>query len=252
MASRKTRPMWREIHQDLRSRLAHGDFDHRFPTDRELVEEYEVSRHTIREAVRGLQEEGLITRQRGRGSYRTRASFTQPLGTIYSLFQSIEESGVTQTSVVVRQEETRDEQAAKILGLATDTSLFYLERTRLADSEPLAVDRVWLPMPLAAPLLEANFSHTSLYDQLRALCQTVPEEGVEQSRPITLERSIAVRLGLAAGDPAFEIDRRTRTRGQPLEWRVSIVRGDRYVFRAEWNAPWGSTTAQLVTNQRDE
>ncbi|HZD05177.1 MAG TPA: GntR family transcriptional regulator, partial [Longimicrobiales bacterium] len=222
-----------------------------FPTDRELVEEYRASRHTIREAVRRLQEEGLITRRRGHGSYRTPALFAQPLGTIYSLFQSIEDAGVPQTSVVVTQAECRDDRAAKVLGLPVDSPLFYLERTRLAADQPLALDEVWLPLPLAAPLLEANLSRTALYAELRDRCGVVPEEGVEQSRAVTLDRAAAVRLGLNSGDPAFEIDRRTWARGRPLEWRVTIVRGDRYVFRAEWSTPWEPTSSRLVRESEE-
>ncbi|MGD2059345.1 MAG: GntR family transcriptional regulator [Acidimicrobiia bacterium] len=243
--SRET-PMWVAIDEDLRTRLARGEFDERFPTDRELVDEYQVSRHTVREAVRGLQDEGLITRNRGRGSFRTQESFAQPLGTIYSLFRSIEDNGVTQASVVISQEERTDETASQALGLTPDASLFYLERTRLAGGQPLAVDRVWLPMPLAAPLLEANFTRGALYEELRDRCGVVPEEGVEESRPVNVDRETAVRLGLAPGAPAFEIDRRTKAGGRPLEWRISIVRGDRYVFKAEWNTPWEATTSRLV------
>lgn len=239
-------PMWAEINQDLRIRLARGEFDERFPTDRELVDEYDVSRHTIREAVRGLQEEGLITRNRGQGSFRTPESFAQPLGTIYSLFRSIEDSGVAQTSVVISQEERTDETAAKVLELPADIGLFYLERTRLAGGQPLAVDHVWLPMSLAAPLLEANFTRAALYEELRDRCGVVPEGGVEESRPVNVDRETAVRLGLTPGAPAFEIDRRTRAGGRPLEWRISIVRGDRYAFKAEWNTPWEATTSRLV------
>lgn len=239
--------MWQRIRRDLEVRLASGEFDGRFPTDRELVEEYQASRHTVREAVRGLQESGLITRRRGVGSIRTPESFAQPLGTIYSLFQSIEDTGVKQTSVVVTQEERHSERAAKVLDLPVDAPLFFLERTRLAGGQPLAVDEVWLPMSLAAPLMEANFSHTALYWELQTRCNLVPEEGVEQSRPVALDRATAVRLGLEEGDPAFEIDRRTWAKDRPLEWRVSVVRGDRYAFRAEWSSPWESKTSRLMS-----
>lgn len=244
--STRPTPKWREISEELRRRLAAGEFDERFPTDRELVAEYDVSRHTVREAVRSLTDEGLITRRRGRGSFRTPRSFSQPTGALYSLFQSVEESGAVQTSVVISQEPSQNEHAAKILDLPADSELFYLERTRLADGLPLALDRVWLPMTLAAPLMEANFSHTALYEQLHALCGIVPERGIEQSRPITLDRDSALRLGLSPGDAAFEIDRRTTSSGRPLEWRVSIVRGDRFAFRAEWESPWNPTSSQLV------
>lgn len=240
-------PIWRQIDRDLRNRLARGEFDSKFPTDRELVAEYGASRHTVRTAVGRLQDEGLITRRRGRGSFRTPQSFAQPLGTIYSLFQSIEDHGAVQTSAVVSQDQRCDETAAKVLDLPADHPLFYLERTRLADGEPLAVDRVWLPLPLAEPLLAANFTRTALYEELRDRCGVIPEQGIEESRPISLDRATAVRLGLAAGDAALQIDRRTRADGRPLEWRITIVRGDRFAFRTEWNTPWEPTAASPVS-----
>lgn len=244
----KTNARWREIGDDLRFRLDRGEFDHRFPTDRELVEQYGVSRHTIREAIRGLQDEGTITRTRGRGSFRTPTSFAQPLGTIYSLFRSIEDRGSTQTSAVIRQEEVRDKSVAEILELPADSPLFFLERTRLVNGEPLAVDQAWLPLPLARSLLEANFSHTALYDELRSRCGVIPEKGVEECRPIVLDRLTGIRLGLSEGKPAFEIERRTFARDRPLEWRVTIVRGDRYAFRTEWNTPWDPAVSELVSS----
>ena len=47
-------PKWRQVLEDLERRLADGEIADRFPTDRELVEHYGVSRHTVREAVRHL------------------------------------------------------------------------------------------------------------------------------------------------------------------------------------------------------
>jgi GntR family transcriptional regulator len=62
-------PLWAQLEADLRRRLAAGAFDARFPTDRELVESYEVSRNTAREAVDRLCAEGLLERRRGRGTF---------------------------------------------------------------------------------------------------------------------------------------------------------------------------------------
>ena len=60
-------PKWRQVLEDLERRLSAGDIADRFPTDRELVEHYGVSRHTVREAVRHLRARGIIQRERGRG-----------------------------------------------------------------------------------------------------------------------------------------------------------------------------------------
>lgn len=227
-------PLWAQLLRDLRVRLGAGEFAERFPTDQELVDEYGVSRHTVREAVRRIQAEGILDRRRGRGTYVRVPSFEQPLGTLYSLFRSIEAEGIEQTSVVLCCESRREEEIAEHLGLAGDAELFYLERLRLAGEEPLAVDRAWLPLPLAMPLLHADFARTALYDELASLCGVTPETGSEVIRPVLPDPPDREQLGIAPDQAAFLIVRKTSARGEALEWRESIVRGDVYSFRVDW------------------
>jgi GntR family transcriptional regulator len=242
-------PLWAWVLGDLEARLGQGEFDDRFPTDKELVAHYGVSRHTVREAVRRLQDGGLVARRRGSGSVRVVRDFEQPLGALYSFYQSMEQAGIPQRSVVITQETRRDAEAAAVLGVGATAELFVLERVRLAGEEPLAVDRAWLPLELAAPLLEANFAHTALYVELRNRCGVVPDRGIERIRPRRPERVDAVRLGIGVDDPVFEIDRRTSFRGTSIEWRVTVVRGDGFSFRVEWDRPWDGSGVALVPGE---
>ena len=151
-------PLWAQVLADLRARLARGEFTGRFPGDEELRDTYGVSRHTVREAVRRLQAEGVIERGRGRGTFVTGTVIEQPLGALYSLFRSVEAQGFVQRSVVRYLEERRDEEAAKVLGRPPDEPLVYLERLRLADDQPIVLDCSWLPAALARPLLGVDFT----------------------------------------------------------------------------------------------
>jgi GntR family transcriptional regulator len=54
MPAESAPPLWAAVLDDLRTRLARGEFAERFPTDRELTAHYGISRHTAREAVRRL------------------------------------------------------------------------------------------------------------------------------------------------------------------------------------------------------
>jgi GntR family transcriptional regulator len=215
------------------------------------MDTYSVSRHTVREAVRRIQDAGLITRTRGRGSQRSPTALEQPLGTLYSLFRSVENAGLDQTSVVLRQELVVDEEAAKVLDLGVDARMFHLERIRLADNEPLAFDSVWLPEDIGRELIDVNFTHTALYDEMRKRCGLVPEEGTEQISPIVVERPVSLHLGLDDGSPAFRIDRRTAAGGRRLEWRVTTIAGDRFAFRAVWNSPYSEAATHLVLRPDD-
>ena len=113
-----------------------------------LTEAYEVSRHTVREAVRQLNKAGVLRRERGRGTVVNRSEFEQSLGTLYSLFDSVEAAGAEQTSEVLALEIVADTVAASHLEVPEDTKLVLLARLRSADREPLAVDRAWLPLSI--------------------------------------------------------------------------------------------------------
>ena len=228
-------PLWAQLEADLRRRLEAGEFDEGFfPTDHELTQAYDVSRHTVREAIRHLNKTGLLKRERGRGTVVNRAEFEQSLGTLYSLFQSVESTGVEQTSEVLQLEVVTDSIAASHLDVEEDTKLLLLARLRLAGGLPLAVDRAWLPFDQAEPLLEVDWSHTALYAELDKLGRSVPNQGTERLTPIVPSPADRDLLGLRKGDAAFFLERRGLRDDQPVEWRTTIIRGDRFRFVSDW------------------
>lgn len=228
-------PLWAQLVAELERRLAGGAFGARFPTDRELTETYGVSRQTAREAVRRLGTSVPLDRQAGRGTFLRPAEFEQPAGTLYSLFQAIEAQGVEQRSIVRVQELRADPAAAADLDLAADTPLVYLERLRLAGGMPLALDRTWLPADLASCVLEADFGHTALYDELRVHCGLQPTRGEERIQPVVPPRAEARLLQLPTGAAAFSIERHTWTADRALERRRTLVHGERYAFVTTWS-----------------
>jgi GntR family transcriptional regulator len=238
-------PLWAQLEAQLRQRFEAGEFHARFPTDTELVNEYQVSRHTVREAIRHLNRTGILRRERGRGTVVNRAEFEQPLGALYSLFQSIESSGVEQRSVVLALREETDRTAAEHLGLAPDAPLVFLERIRCADGAPLAIDRTWLPMSIGAPLLNSNFEHTALYDEMERLCGVRPNAGWERIAPLVPSPTERETLQLQRGQAAFFIERLSTAGDQRIEWRTTTVRGDRYRFVSQFEA--GSAPALVAT-----
>lgn len=228
-------PLWQQVLADLERRIAEGEIVDRFPTDRELVAEYGVSRHTVREAVQRLRARGLVERHRGRGSFVRPDQVHQPVGTLYSLFRAVEDHGLEQRSQVLELDERTDADAAARLELDEDTPLVHLERVRYAGEAPLALDAVWLPAELARPLLDADWSHTALYDELEQRCGvrlTGAEELIEPSMPDDDARAL---LGLDDDEALFRIERTGRLGDRPIEWRVTLVRGRRFAFTSSWD-----------------
>ena len=228
-------PLWAQLEADLRRRMASGDLEARIPPEPQLAEDYAVSRQTVREAVRRLQEAGLLRRERGRGTFVSDRELVQPLGMLYSLFRNVEAQSVTQTSDVRVLDRRRDAGIAGHLGTAEDADLVYLERLRRADGVPLALDRVWMPASIAAPLLEADFHHTALYDELARRCHVRVDDGWERVHSVVPSRADRELLALRPGTAAFAIERVGRSQGRAIEVRRTLVRGDRYSLLIEWS-----------------
>ncbi|HEX2052894.1 MAG TPA: GntR family transcriptional regulator [Actinomycetota bacterium] len=228
-------PLWAQLFDELTRRMAAGAFAQRLPTDQELMATYEVGRQTVREAVRRLGESFALDRRRGRGTFVRDAQFRQPLGTAYSLFQAIESQGVEQVSVVRSRELRTDAVMAAELEVEPDEPLFYLERLRLAGGVPLAIDRLWIPAQIAAPVMDTDFSHTALYAELSEKAGIVATRGTEVIHPIVPIPSVAKLLQMPNGTAAFSIVRKTWLGERPLEHRDTIIRGDRHAFVSEWS-----------------
>jgi GntR family transcriptional regulator len=241
-------PLWAQVHADLRARVADGAFAQRLPAEHELATEYGVSRQTVREALRRLSDAGVIERERGRGT-RVRA-FRQVGGSLESLYEQIESQGAAQRSVVRVREVVADAAIAARLRRPARARLLHIERLRLADEEPLALDRSWLPAELAADLAHADLSHTGIYVELLRSTGLAVDGGHEHIKPILPDRADRATLALPRGEAAFSIERLTTAGGRPVEWRHSLVRGDRYTItfdlsptRRHPGVPWASLGA---------
>lgn len=224
-------PLWAQVQEDLRRRLGTGAFAERFPTELELVGQYAVSRHTVREALRRLRDSGVLDSARGRGTWLAQQPIGQPLG---SLFHQVEARGLQQRSDVLALRAERNPEAARRLELSADAELVYLERLRWADEEPLAHDRIWLPAALAAPLLNAEFTSSGLYDELAARCGVRLTGGRERISAVVPDKATRSLLAVPRAVACLLIERTGCLHRRPAEWRVATVRGDRFAVLTDW------------------
>ena len=229
-------PLWSQLERDLLRRLAAGDFEGWFPGEMFLVGEYKVSRNTVREALRRLRADGVVVAERGRRPrVATPPEIQQAVGALYSLFASVEDSGLEQRSVIRALEIRADAEAAAHLAKATSEPLFYLERLRLADGSPLALDRVWMPASIGAPLLKVDFSHTALYDELAKHVDISLTGGRETIHAVLPDKADREALAMSSRHAAFSIERLGCYNDQPVEWRHTVLRADRFSLMIEYS-----------------
>lgn len=229
-------PLWAQLLEDLRRRAASAELAGSFPAEHELAAAYGVSRNTVREAMRHLRADGTVVSGRGRRP-RLGQQIRQPLGSFYSLFESLRAAGLEQHSIVRRLEECRNADAAAQLGMAADEPLMHAERLRLVDGEPLAVDRIWLPARRAAAMLGADLAERGFYEELARLTGVRLSGGEEHVRAVVPSAAQRRELAIGRSTAAFSIERLGRVGAEPFEWRRTLVRADRFSVFAEFTGP---------------
>jgi len=226
--------LWMQLAQDLRRRLAEGEFDQRFPSEKDCAIEYGVSRQTVREALRRIEADGLLVRTRGSRTILSQPEFEQPLHAMYSLSRSLQSQGANERSKVLAIRQIPADQSCDELGIERGKPVIYLERLRFADEEPLAVMRSWLPSDIGGQLVEADLESGSLYDLLAEKCHIRVTGGWERMWPVNPSPKDRQLLHLPKSQAALAVQRLAMAGNRPVEWRETTIRGDRYSFKAEW------------------
>lgn len=229
------RPLWRSVHDDLLRRLEQGDFAESFPGEMALAAEYRISRSTVRAALDPLRRRGLVTADRGRRPVVVSIGEEHRFGPVYSLFAAVEAAGMDQRSEVTNAEIRVDPRVAALLELPSDAELVHIERRRFADEEIIAVDRVWLPADLASGILGVDLTHTALYQELTQRCGITLDSGKETLHAVTTDAVQSGELSCLVGTAAFFIERLGCSKGRPVEWRESLIRGDRFTVTTSFS-----------------
>lgn len=192
------------IRDELVSRIASGRIapGSKLPPEPELAEEMGVSRATLREALRSLEEDGFLTRTRGAGTYAThRPRLRNNLDVNFGVTEAIRAAGMrpgTTQSAIHTQAATNEE--ADALDLSMGDAVVVLERVRAADGRPVVFSRdVIEAMRLPATELAAMPLDGSLYEILEHHGQPVAH-GIVTVEPEQADRAMAKRLAVKAGE----------------------------------------------------
>lgn len=228
-------PLYKKIILDLENKIkTEMKPNEKLPSERQLLDQYHVSRNTIRLALRDLEERGIVYRLHGKGTFVSTVSLDQTnLGNMYSFSNEMSLDGhhpTTQNRTFDLVKPTKE--VVEQLGLGEGEKVYKLVRLRLLDGEPMLYSETFLPEKLFPELIMSDLNENSLYAVLK---DKYGERGVmsfEDIEAVILEDEQSKILKVKAKSPALKIYRRViNDHNVAIEFTRAVARGDKFIYR---------------------
>ncbi|NPV70110.1 MAG: phosphonate metabolism transcriptional regulator PhnF [Firmicutes bacterium] len=227
-------PLYYQIKETIREAIAGGRFKpgDQLPPETDLTTQYGVSRMTVRQAVLELVNEGLLYRKRGKGTFVAEPKITQGLSGLTSFTEDMEKRGLRPSGRVLTVKEARaDQDIAALLGIDVGAPVARLERLRLADDEPMALEVSYVPLPRFQWVLSEDLNGKSLYRLFAEKSGIELDRARQTIEVVVANKHEAGLLEVDQGTPLLKMKRVTYDRkGEPVEAVKSVYRADRYKF----------------------
>jgi GntR family phosphonate transport system transcriptional regulator len=229
--------IWRQIEEALLAEIAGGVYppEMQFPTEKELARRFEVNRHTVRRALAGLAQRGVLRVEQGRGSFVVLDAIPYALGPRTRFSENLLKQGrEPQTELLAAMEEDADESVARGLKLRPGRKVIRLDTLGRADGRPISLGRHYLPAHRVPGMIER-------FTRLRSITRALREIGIEDYRRLSTRITArlpsaeeAHLLRLAMTQPLLATEGvNIETSGRPIEYTRGLFASDRVQLTVE-------------------
>lgn len=204
-----------------------------FPTEQALCAEFGVSRETVREALRALEDDGLISRHPGRGSFILRSPARRTERRLTGMVEDFSELHFdTRAKVLEAGPVAASAELTEAMGVMKEEPLYRISRLRSFEQQPLAFHDAYLPVELGEKLMALDLRRTSIVNELRLTLGLHCVEAYQRIEAVAADAPLARLLDVVLGAPLLQITRRFEASGQPVLFR-SQFRADRYYYTVD-------------------
>ena len=222
--------LYTQVAARLRDEIAAGRHaSGRLPSEKELIDRFDVSRVTIRQALQSLIDEGLVVSRQGRGTFIVPKAHKHPLGTLEGFFDVLVRQGLQPRTELVGYELAIAPADVDVLLEAHGAPVPYLERAYFIEGKPFAFVQGWLTLR-AATVKRSDIKRQPIYGVLQHLLHITiarADVAVRAARP---PRDVASRLDLGSA-AALVMERSSYDEaGLCVEHSVFHIRPENYAF----------------------
>lgn len=223
-----------QISQHIRDAIEQNAYStgEKLPSEKELSVQFDVSRITVRRALQTLEHENLIQRKQGRGSFVCDPKAGQPALELTDFTEDMARAGRKASSKVLAKELVLAPQKVNFaLGLEKETKVLELTRLRLADEQPIAIDKTYLPVFYAQLIDGENLERETIYEILENKYDITIQRGCIKIKAVPLEAEWAEPLDTIEGAPTLQVERVSYTiQEKPVYYQIRFNRSDKIQY----------------------
>lgn len=238
MDRKQPKPLYKIVADSIVEQIDRGDLkpNEQLRSEAELIDHYGVGRNTIRHALGELVEQGVLVTVHGVGTFVSDSNnrISKTAEYLYGFSQEMAARGVLVSSKVNEAKIIEaDALLSRQLGIQLGAEVVYLNRTRMMDGEPTAIERAYLPHALCRGILDFDFSKESLYEILSTKYNSRPDHADQEIEAALATNEVATLLILEQPAVVLVFHRETRlSNGQVIEYVDSELRADRFRFNS--------------------
>ncbi len=206
------------------------------PGEQDLCENYGISRTVVRQALREMELEGVITRRKGKGTFVAEPKISEGLiQKLTGFYQDMIERGLKPVTRVLHQEvKPVTEKVAQYLEIPPGTQIIDIQRLRFINDEPIQLVTTYVPYDVCPSLALVDLTNRSLYEFLEKECNIFIARGRRYIEAVIANETEAMILGIERGAPLLMLDSVSYSQdGRPVEYYHALHRGDRSRFEVE-------------------
>ena len=226
-------PIYHQLEELIKTQIESGELkpNEAIPSEREYTEKYHISRMTVRQALTNLVNEGLLYRKKGCGTFVSEHKVEQVLNRLTSFSEEMIQRGLKPRSNILSFETVAAKRSVSAkLGVALGEPVLKIERIRLADDVPMAIETSYMPIHLTAGLTE-ELAKDSIYNFIEEQLSLKISEANQELEAISANELEARHLQIPKGSPVLRIKMVSYLEDQtPFEYVKSSFRADRYRF----------------------
>jgi GntR family transcriptional regulator len=231
-------PYYLQLMDILREKVQQAEWlpGNQIPGEQDLCEQYQVSRTVVRQALRELEYEGVITRQKGKGTFISLPKINEGLvQKLTGFYQDMVERGLKPGSKVLHQiVSPSSEKVARFLNITPGVEVIDIQRLRFINDEPIQLVTTYIPFEICPALATVDLTNRSLYEYLGKECGIFIVKGHRYIEAVLASEHEAALLGIERGAPLLMLDSVSFSEdGQPIEYYHALHRGDRSRFEVE-------------------